>query len=383
MRGSWLLLLSLGLFACGKASVSSAPLGGAAAPKDVAAPEAPTPESVVRSESGARLSVCEALPKAKATWPRLLRLARLSCHSGDAGNCIRAGWSLKWGVDGLEDRKAALPFLECACARDPAEGCSPWATMFDHGHGVKQDHAAARRLYDVACRLNSGDGCSNLGVLVELGKGGAADLPRARELFKQACELGSASGCNGLGYLLESGRGGPVDRARALELYQYACDAGDPISCSNLGTAFERGEGRPKDLKRARELFELACKDRTAAGCANLAGMYMSGIGAPKDRAKGAMLYHRSCLAEEPWSLRHCSLLGAMVLLKESSLLTPDQAYAYVSAGCDDGDVAGCSALVVYWGERGAVEPAMRALRRACSLGSKEACDFFEQQAAP
>lgn len=385
MRAFWPLLGCLGLFACGQASASSAALRGAEGQASNDGEASHNSPQDPESDSGARLSACQALPDAADTWPTVLKLARSGCTSDDARLCVTVGWSLKRAVHGVQDWTAALPFLECACAANPQVGCNPWATMFDHGHGVLQDHVAARRLYAVACDSKSSDGCTNLAVLFELGRGGAVDLPRARKLFEQACEMGSPSGCSGLGYMLSAGKGGPVDEARALGLYERGCAAGDGTGCSNLGVAFEKGEGRPKDLRRARELYESACKGSTTDGCGNLAKLYERGRGVRKDLAEASRLYQRSCAANERWSVDDCSRLGAMVILKQSAQISLEQAAAYTSAGCDNEHVVGCAALAAYWFQREDREQGERALRRACALGSQGSCQLVEQlkQQAP
>ena len=144
-----MLATGLALLACGSAeSVAAGPAEspGVAPVSTTSSADSKASAQLTGEKSGPEAGVgvprsraCELLPQPTDAWNVGMKTLHASCLKGDIEACLELGWSLKHGLNGVKDRPAAFPLLECACAKQAAIGCSPWGTMFERGHGVGRD----------------------------------------------------------------------------------------------------------------------------------------------------------------------------------------------------------------------------------------------------
>jgi hypothetical protein len=188
-----------------------------------------------------------------------------------------------------------------------------------------------------------GAGCA-AGIAAECRILGEHEAPaRALDLFRKACEAGDVGGCYDLARVLDTGRGRRPDERVAAELYRRACDAGHGGSCAELGRRAKEGLGVPRDPKRAAALYAIACRQDEWT---------------------------------EPWPAG--GVLIAESELKADNARSQATREAIGAAGANglDEPAGACLRLGLIL-ERDEVRDSGRAAeayRRACSLGSKDAC---------
>jgi TPR repeat protein len=182
-------------------------------------------------------------------------------------------------------------------------------------------------------------------------------------LLQGECDAGQTQSCRDLGDVHVTAR----RRGLAVTAYEQACDQKDGLGCLALAYL----PISPDEYeKRALPLLEHSCTDGQQEACVALTGMLKDEARAATLRAKACDLGNgEACLAvathtQDDEVKRATFLARALDLLKE---------------GCDRGRGRQClwAAMLLMLREKGpALDPhATEALRKACELGQKDACD--------
>jgi TPR repeat protein len=248
-----------------------------------------------------------------------------------------------------------LALLSTGYVEAPHKGASIafWKQAFAAG---KPD--AGQKLFKlVGSQANgsSGSACNELGLLYMEGKGVAKDHAAAAHYFAQACELGDANGCANVAaqFLFLHEAQSDADVARALDrLERDSAQGSGGRSSSLIGYAYETGNGRTLDKKRARELYERGCGGGDTDACKGLACMSLMEDSlaptAPGRVTEAVRALERSSARGDAES---CIYLGYMF-------------HAGVGVERDE-------------------SRAIDLLKRACMLGSDQACAALKQTSLP
>lgn len=221
---------------------------------------------------------------------------------------------------------------------------------------------------------------AELGAAVDaLGAGAGAKSKSSSELLAQdgdeaACAKSATTdaappdGCGGLLRIEVV----PIGRAKSVA---PSCPAGTAWD----GKQCVAAAGAPKALEACRLDDAKECTKQCAAGeiasCNSLAFLYVSGTGGvAKDAEKARALFERSCEAGSAWG---CYNLGLFFYAGDAN--EKKRAVALFDRACEGHVADGCGMLAQahYRGEGGLTVDKPRStklFRRACELGSLEAC---------
>lgn len=154
-----------------------------------------------------------------------------------------------------------------------------------------------------------------------------------RGAYARACTAGYGPACNPTWSHPEGG-----NLAEAAAVFEPFCDGGDRLACVVMAWSLEAG-----DPVAAADLHVAGCVQGFGRACTELGLLYARGLGA-----------------------------------EASETLVTDEAFALFEAGCDDGDLLGCSRLADrYYHGRGAGRDECHAARladQACGGGYLPAC---------
>ncbi|HTO95739.1 MAG TPA: hypothetical protein VMK66_01740, partial [Myxococcales bacterium] len=143
----------------------------------------------------------------------------LDCEVKEAHACVQ----LARAADDVKDSKAALEWLDRACAAGSADSC------FDAGDrwlkDETRDPARAIAALQRGCESGSAAACVRLARVYEEGDGATANAATAADLREKACNAGDGKSCRRLA--------GMTDKpARVADLLRKGCDGGDAMSCT-------------------------------------------------------------------------------------------------------------------------------------------------------
>jgi uncharacterized protein len=162
------------------------------------------------------------------------------------------------------------------------------------------------------------------------------------ELLARACSQSDSYGCVQLGNALydETEKSGGSDFHRAFDTYRKGCELGSMDACCSQGWMLRNGQGAARDVRRARELFRAACDRKAYAGC---------------------------------------SALGYDLIDSASTRAEQEEGASHLKLACENDDAFGCFSLgsmtLTQAGPAG-VKPGLALLKRACALGSQDACSY-------
>lgn len=312
-----------------------------------------------------------------------LRYYARACALGETLGCANQGSVLR-NLGGQSNLVAARAALRKACDAKDAISCGVLGHMMADGDGGTKDPAGAIPLLEFACAGNHASGCFVLARSYTNGDGVAADQVLGRKNYEKACELGSNSGCNNFASALENGRGGPTDPVRARALYETACGKGVGAACNSIGRFKRDGLGGPADPVAAREHFKQACNNRIASACNAYSDSLLSSAGGPTDRASAITYRRYSCVVLD--NQEACTWLsdgGHRDPVAEGFLMAANgrvaQALPLFRQACNANNGEGCRGLGQFTPEDKITDSARNDLfRKACSLGSKDACDYLQ-----
>ena len=158
----------------------------------------------------------------------------LGCEAKDAKRCV----AMARAADESKDPKAALDYLDRACAAEDSEACAEAGDRWLRAE--TRDVARAIPTLHRGCAAGSAAACSRLARVYEEGDGTSADAELAAGMRDKACSAGDGKSCRRLACAVDD----PAE-ARAAELWQKGCASGDPLSCAVAGAAAVAGQDRP------------------------------------------------------------------------------------------------------------------------------------------
>ena len=196
------------------------------------------------------------------------------------------------------------------------------------------------------------------------------------EAMKEKCVKGNSKACNGLAsaYIFgRDARGFKVEEDEikaehywsiAADLYAKACVRNDYKQCYELALCYEQGRGREENLSKALFYFEKACNGGgDADSCRRMAQLY------PYKSLKSREMYMKAC---ELGSARDC-FDGA----RSFSVNNISKRKELYQKACDLASVGGCQEVAILYLDENTEtgnKKAMKALRKACFMGSKREC---------
>lgn len=166
--------------------------------------------------------------------------------------------------------------------------------------------------------------------------------------------------------------------AKAARYFATACALGDVNGCANVASQFlfMRERRTEEDLALAFQRLERSCDEGTGGlGCYLVGSAYETGRGRPLDRARAIELYRRCGFG----NLFASKGLARIALSPNSPPCDLKDAALVLGQACEAGDAESCWYLA-YMHHRGTGVPrderkSRELLERACSLGSKQACE--------
>jgi hypothetical protein len=224
---------------------------------------------------------------------------------------------------------------------------------------------AGKKLFKlVGSQVNgrSGAACNELGVIYMEGELAAKDHAAAAHYFAQACELGDDDGCANVAmqFLFLHEAQSDADVTRALDrMERESAGATDGRSCYLIGYAYDMGIGRTMDKQHARELYERGCDRGSLDACKSLACLTLLG-------------YSEKASSESPGSNGSNELKETVQALEKSSESGDAESALYLAYMFHAG----------YGVERNEAK-AMELMKRACSLGSEQACAALKRTDMP
>lgn len=192
----------------------------------------------------------------------------------------------------------------------------------------------------------------------------------ANEGFERACGAGASRACAALADVVLDGRGVASDPPRALELYGRSCDAGLTLACTRRAELHESGYTAMRTAP-----LGIAISPSGAASVQQVQRPDPAGPGIDKDLRLAVLWHRKACLHGE---ISGCFRAARLTL--ESDPVTPserDRALAEYQALCKQGVSYACAGLARWAADHGGRVGSRTAdewQRRACVLGSAEAC---------
>jgi TPR repeat protein len=306
----------------------------------------PAIDRLARSSAVERL-----LARARALPARTANLTGMACWAALFGGMLGTG------------------FIE-----SPHEGRSLafWRKAWDEGRA----EAGPKMLHLLGTRIakDSGTAHNALGSLLMEGELVGRDPARAAYHFALGCEFGSQRGCLNVvrQYLLFGGAWSEEALARALEHLEQRCRAGPPE-----GPEAHAHEAAPEG-ESADEEPEVETDPRSEA-CFLLGVAHERGVAGPADPAQAFEHYLHACAAG---NLDAAKAVARSPLTGEPGRDDVTLAVPVLEQACAAGDADACLlAVFVLDGKHGREldeARAQAALRRACELGSKPACEALQ-----
>ena len=143
----------------------------------------------------------------------------LDCEVKEAHACVQ----LARAADEAKDAKAALDYLDRACAAGAPSAC---AESGDHWlQGDLRDPARAVAALQRGCDGANPAACVRLARVYEEGDGAPPNAKTAVDLREKACAAGDGKSCRRLAGMSE-------EPARVADLLRKGCDGGDALSCA-------------------------------------------------------------------------------------------------------------------------------------------------------
>lgn len=270
--------------------------------------------------------------------------------------------------------------------------------------GAAGGDAAALAALGARCDAGSGLACGNLASILRGGAGGPARVAEAPSLLERGCAAGWAMACGDLGFMLVRGDGAAVDLVRGYRYTRQGCDKGFLPSCGEAAQLLVSGAGVAADAAAARTLFARACDGESWRYCTQLAAMHEQGAGGVVDLVKAEDTYILACTHGQveacgrlPWVVEAegelerafrsaeelcdqnvalaCVWSGTASRKGKGTIVDPGAAERRYTQACNVDEAMGCAGLAAVHLEAGHTAKANAALKRACSLGMKAACD--------
>jgi TPR repeat protein len=143
----------------------------------------------------------------------------LDCEVKEAYACVQ----LARAADEAKDAKAALDYLDRACAAGAPAACAESGDRWLQGD--LRDPARAIAALQRGCDASNAAACVRLARVHEEGDGAATDAKVAMGLREKACAAGDGRSCRRLAGMSE-------EPARVADLLRKGCEGGDAVSCA-------------------------------------------------------------------------------------------------------------------------------------------------------
>ena len=143
----------------------------------------------------------------------------LDCEVKEAHACVQ----LARAADEAKDAKAALDYLDRACAAGAPTACAESGDRWLQGD--LQDPARAIAALQRGCDAANAAACVRLARVYEEGDGAPPNAKTAVDLREKACAAGDGKSCRRLAGMSE-------EPARVADLLRKGCDGGDALSCA-------------------------------------------------------------------------------------------------------------------------------------------------------
>ncbi|MDD5200701.1 MAG: protein kinase [Terrimicrobiaceae bacterium] len=231
------------------------------------------------------------------------------------------------------------PALEAAAAHD-----NPHAEVLLGNALFDSDPATGLQWLQAAAKQGRTDAMVKAGLMLSNGRGVAApDFKAAAAWFAEAAGRNDANGMTYLADCYLRGIGVDADPKRAAELLTTAVALGDDRAMNMLGRIYEKGIGLDKsDPQKAFDLYQRAAGAGNFDAQANLGVLYIKGDGVARDPAEAVRLWKEG--AEKGNTT--CMSLYATSLEDENVGRNPEQArvwYIKAARAGDQGAIEWCS----------------------------------------
>jgi len=143
----------------------------------------------------------------------------LDCEVKEAHACVQ----LARAADEAKDAKAALEYLDRACAAGAANACAESGDRWLQGD--LRDPARAIAALQRGCDASSAAACVRLARVYEEGDGASPNAKTGLDFREKACAAGDGRSCRRLAGVSE-------EPARVADLLRKGCDGGDAVSCA-------------------------------------------------------------------------------------------------------------------------------------------------------
>jgi len=143
----------------------------------------------------------------------------LDCEVKEAHACVQ----LARAADEAKDAKAALDYLDRACAAGAPSACAESGDRWFQGD--LRDPARAVAALQRGCDAANAAACVRLARVYEEGDGAPPNAKTAVDLREKACAAGDGKSCRRLAGMSE-------EPARVADLLRKGCDGGDALSCA-------------------------------------------------------------------------------------------------------------------------------------------------------
>jgi TPR repeat protein len=367
-------------------------------------------------------------------------LAAKACHLGSASDCWNAANAYRFGYGVDIDRglartlvASAIEGYQQACHADSrVSACTNAAHAIAHGYPQKKRLEEARAFLRKACEDGVEDACREIAFQQVTGEIFEADRASGIASMTKFCDEGDNVVCGRLADELTLGAQNQAELSRAFGLYYRGCYwHSESLACAAHGRQSMRGADDKKSFQKAYIHASRACTDDDAVGCPvatqarlrrgpqegkddtsdedlaeklenlcikeghdvaciPLARLFETGLGAKRDPFRALSLYERVCDADASYSPEACSRAR---LVRLSQTLADDQESSgtkrewgtkrkkAVQKACKAGDAAQCVLIARHheFGsfDSGRFEDAVAMYRRACELGTADACTVY------
>lgn len=159
---------------------------------------------------------------------------KVKCKGGSGRECNNVGYGYwKGGEDsGVEDRRAAIYWLDLGCELGNRQACNNSGHLYEHGYGPPESKGLAVQRYRSACDESFAKACFNLSRAYAAGlETGGERLDLAFSAAKRACALDYPGGCFLLGSAYWFGKGTARSLQQAGISFEKGCRLGSRKSC--------------------------------------------------------------------------------------------------------------------------------------------------------
>ena len=262
------------------------------------------------------------------------------CLAGSDFACMKMGRALgavsalSKGTEGFVAIALLQMGEECRAAAN-GTACYDAAALLRAEERGGADMRAVQRYAAAACAREAYPGCLPVAAP-------AADEEMTLERASAHCLSARADGCiNLLEVVLKDAEGSSA--SGALTALQHACDAQIGIACANLGLFYSNGPAGARDEGAARRYMRAGCDGSVAQACFAFAVMHKKGVGGPVNQPRALALVDHAC--DLGWA-KACETLATIVENGEAPFRADHNPDVLRRRACRLGSDEACSAGV-------------------------------------